>query len=101
MNKAKKAGWIVALAIAATTLGYYLQSLGDDWAVWDSEKGVPDEMLIPLVILFLMFSARVLAIGANGKVNMSNWVAYCIFAFMGILLLIGAAWVVDIESWGA
>ena len=100
MKKVNKAIRIGFLAVAAASIGFAFQAIGAGWAVWDSGNGVPKEMLIPRVLVFLMSSARVMAIGKNGKVDISEWVAYCIFVFTGILFLLAAIWIFDIESWG-
>jgi len=99
MKKVNKAVRIGILAFAASFIGFAFQAIGAGWAVWDTGKGVPRETLIPLVLVFLMSSARVMAIRENGKVDISEWVAYCIFVLVGILFLLAAIWILDIQSW--
>lgn len=101
MKKVNKAFRIAVLAFVAASVGFAFQASGAEWAVWDSENGIPVDMLIPLVLLFIVFSARVMAIGENGKVVSSDWAAYCVFALMVVFLLFGVAWVVAHESWSA
>ena len=86
------------LAMLVAGLGALFQVFGEDpdWGIWDSERNLPGGLLFPLFVVFVVGVARVLAIEANGKVNRSNWAAYCALAFSAFMVLLGLAWLTGI-----